>query len=96
MRAFPLLALAIALAGAAPRVAAQPPEAGPTPTPRSAIERCVDFCAVIYGNSNAERGQCAAACRDADACSQLCSDRFPDDGGKQTACFKRCMRSKAT
>jgi len=77
--------------------AAQPAlESGPTPTRAPAIDRCAEFCATFFPSGSRERSECVAGCSDGDACSRTCNGRFPDDPGKQTACYKRCMRSKPT
>lgn len=70
-------------------------ETEPTPTRAPAIDRCAEFCATFFPSGSRERSECVAGCSDADACSRTCNGRFPDDPGKQTACYKRCMHSKA-
>lgn len=77
--------------------AAQPPlEVPATPTPAPAIERCAAFCATFFAAGSRERSECVAGCADGDACTRLCDERFPDDRGKHTSCYKRCMAGKAT
>ena len=70
------------------------PEA--TPTLQPTIDRCADFCAMFYSSGSSERAECVAGCADAEACTVLCNERFPGDPEKHTACYKRCMRSRAT
>lgn len=93
---FPIL-VPFALAAFVAAAAAQPPLAAePTPTRRPAIERCAEFCAVFFESGSRERAECVNGCADAESCTKVCDERFEDHPGKHTACFKRCMRSKAT